>query len=1119
MLSKEIFQDILAQSPFGVVVIDHKRTIRWANRQAALLAGVTRTDDLYGKQCSSFFCQEGSGACAALDASRKSKPFKCTIGQPDGSQRQLVKEIVAMEVDGEQVLVETFIEIMQPPASPPSNQELPSRSNLSAGAMPSGNRGWGSLLHVNRDRCSDKSKVSEGRIRAIAEAIQDAIVMINPRGRISFWNASAERLFGYAREEVLGRDLHLLLVPARYHEAYQQGFADFHRSGKGVAIGTTLELQGLHKNGIEIPIELSLSTVAEDDGWYAIAVIRDISHRKHTETVLRRSEKALSESHRSLQMILDGVEATIYVADMETHEILFMNQHMKDSFGRDMTGEICWRAFRQAEGPCGHCNDAQLVDADGKPSGVISWQGENPVNRRWYMNHDRAIYWIGNRLSRLQIATDITKLKQAEEALVLERDLFRAGPVFTIAWDPSENWPVTFVSGNVIDILGYTPEEMLSADFRYASLIHPDDLGRVMDEVSGYVNSQVEYFEQSYRLRDRTGRYRWFYDFSHLVRDAPRHVTAIRGYMFDQTGLKEVDLALQEMNKQLERQTMLALEKAEEAGKASAAKSEFLANMSHEIRTPMNAVTGMTELLLDTGLTDEQRFYAEIIKDSGDVLLQIINNILDISKIEAGKLVLQEQDFDFVQLMSDTFAGLNLMAQKKEIELRYTIDPAIPRTLRGDSGRLRQVLTNLTNNAIKFTLPGGKAEVQARLKESSEAGSLLQFWVRDSGIGIAQDKVGMLFYKFSQVDSSNTRNYGGTGLGLAICRELMEMMGGEIEVESVEGKGSVFWFTLPLKKAEHGAIDPSPPAGGLTDRPSTENDSLTRHGSLDTPLQNRPRRPSILMVEDNGTNQKVLLAMLSRHGLEADIATTGQEAVDILRFRRYDLVFMDIQMPLMDGLEATRRIRKGESDGGFSPVPIIAMTALAMTGDGEKCIRAGMNDYLTKPLSSPLLRTILEKWLPAVAGSDEQHWQGVSIDKAELSSLSAQTKLMPLRYQQAITSKPAQLVFDYQGLLERLMSDREFMHVVIDSFLQEIPIQIQTMKDYLETGNLKDCARMAHTIKGAAANAGGNVLSEVVSALEEAASGEDLGTARELMTKACAEFDLLCLAMTGVLDQ
>jgi CheY-like chemotaxis protein len=293
------------------------------------------------------------------------------------------------------------------------------------------------------------------------------------------------------------------------------------------------------------------------------------------------------------------------------------------------------------------------------------------------------------------------------------------------------------------------------------------------------------------------------------------------------------------------------------------------------------------------------------------------------------------------------------MAEKKAIELHRSIDPSIPPTLRGDSGRLLQVLTNLVNNAIKFTAEDGMVEVRIDLEQESESACVLQFSVRDSGIGIPADKVGTLFRKFSQVDSSNTRNYGGTGLGLAICKELTEMMGGEIQVESVEGKGAAFIFTLPFKKAENGGVASLPPAKG-NDQGVSAGGSPVLCPARTHSVPNGSLTPRILMVEDNTTNQQVLLAMLLHQGFMADLAANGQEAVDVFKTRRYDLVFMDIQMPLMDGLQATRRIREAEAASGGFPVPIIAMTALAMAGDREKCIAAGMNDYLTKPLSPRL---------------------------------------------------------------------------------------------------------------------------------------------------------------------
>ncbi|MCX7019004.1 MAG: response regulator [Candidatus Sumerlaeota bacterium] len=820
---------------------------------------------------------------------------------------------------------------------------------------------------------------------------------------------------------------------------------------------------------------------------------------------------------------------------------------------------------------------------------------------------------FGGRAVLHSIIYDITERKRIEEQLkqVTDRLMLaaRAGGVGIWDYDVVNNrlaW-----DDQMFRLYGITQDQFGGAYEAWQAGVHPEDRQRGDEEIRFALLGEKD-FDTEFRVVWLDGTIRNIRALALVQRDASGQPLRMIGTNWDITAQKQAEAELRETNSQLEFATARANDMAGRAETASAVKSEFLANVSHEIRTPMNGVIGMTCLLLDTELNDEQRSYIETIRNSGESLLALLNDILDLSKIEAGKLEIETLDFDLCVLLEDFAALLALRAHDKGLEFICAAAPDVPVHLRGDPGRLRQILINLAGNAVKFTHKG-EIVVRASLVSETGAEAVLRFSIKDTGIGIPSGKRDMLFQKFTQADASTTRQYGGTGLGLAISKELAERMGGGIGVISEEGLGSEFWFTARLGKQFEGARTESPPAGDIRgahilaaddnaanrevlmvlfaawgaraeeapdgpaalralhrardagdpfraaildmQMPGMDGAALARAIKADETLKDtrvvlmtslgqrfdamqreaigvaacltkparqselfnclsavladtaaaqpphpglmrhtirKPRRDGarILLVEDNITNQLVALGILRKMGLRADAAANGADAVKALQTLPYDLVLMDVQMPVMDGFEATQHIRNPASAIPNHQIPIIAMTAHAMQGDRERCLKAGMNDYITKPVSPRALAEALNKWLP------EEKADGGKEAAADGDASSF------------ITPDPSS-IFDRADMMARLMGDEAMARIVAERFLEDIPRRIDVLRGCLDAGDAAGAECQAHAIKGAAANMGGERLLEAAFEMEKAAKAGGLEAAKACMTGLEKQFDEL----------
>jgi len=590
---------------------------------------------------------------------------------------------------------------------------------------------------------------------------------------------------------------------------------------------------------------------------------------------------------------------------------------------------------------------------------------------------------------------------------------------------------ITWVNEGFTRTTGYTFEEVVGKS--------PGQLLQSSETDPATVAAMRSAFEQSQSFhgeifnRGKDGRDHWLDIDIVPLHDATGALTGFVGIQLDITERKQAEIRLAAAR--------------DAALKANESKSTFLANMSHEIRTPMNGVIGMTHLLLDSDLKPEQRHYAQTIQSSGKALLELINNILDLSKIEAGRMEVFAKDFDLYALLNDCLNPLLPQAEAKGISLTLEKSADLPRLLHGDVNKLRQVLTNLAGNAVKFT-EHGKVSLQITLDQppaghSPSATHYLRFAVKDTGQGISEDKIGLLFQKFSQVDASATRKHGGTGLGLAISKELVGLMGGTIGVDSQLGQCTTFWFSLPFKPAK-----PNLRAAPTADHPDETTILLDA---------------TVLLVEDNLINQQVARGILKKMGLRVDIVANGRSAIESLIAKDYDLVLMDIQMPIMDGLSATRAIRDPATGVRCPAIPIIALTAHALTGARDEGMAAGFTDYLTKPIAPALLAQVLHRWLPS---------------HSKIPLLIAKPAIP------VTTTAPINLA----DLRHRMMGDEILIQLVLHSFSEALESQLAAIRTALASGESPLVAIAAHSLKGSAANLSADFLRDACVTLEIAAN-------------------------------
>ncbi|MCK6393985.1 PAS domain S-box protein [Zoogloea sp.] len=828
----------------------------------------------------------------------------------------------------------------------------------------------------------------ESRLRAMVDTAVEGIITIDGRGRILSFNLAAERLFGWQAGEVIGRNVNMLMPePDRSrHDGY---LAHHLQTGEARIIGTGRDVTAVRKDGSPLPMRLSIGRVPIAGEDLFVGFVSDMSERQ-------RMENALREREQQLRSLIDNMPGVCFRSCMDEHwSILFISDAVERVTG--------WRA---ADFIAGQITFTELIHPDDSEM-VWNVVGTALAADRPYMieyrlrtRSDEEI-WVSETGSgkrdthgQLQwidgVLMDITDSKRrAAEFEGLANAVNRALAVLEIDTDQriiTANTPFLELTGYTLKDLCGQPHDMLCPPSELSS----DTYRRKIDEDlrSGqFITSDV------LRL-GKDGRRVWMHATYNPIFDANGEICKVTMLAQDMTERRAMELAL--------------VDAKERAEQAAAARAAFLANMSHEIRTPMNAILGFTELLMDTALDDAQRRHLGTVRASARSLLGLLNDILDTAKLDKGAMELELADFSLRAVCDQTVASLRLGATRKGLDLRLDYPDSVAEHFTGDALRIQQVLLNLLGNAIKFTEQG---QVQLQVGMDGED---LHLCISDTGIGIPADRLNSIFAPFAQADASTSRRFGGTGLGTTISRQLVELMGGHIRLESEVGVGSRFHVLLPLA--------PGKPQ--------------------DTPAQAEQGLPplSILVADDVAQNSELLTLLLGREGHRIVVANDGAEAVSRFGEQDFDLILMDVHMPGMDGLAAARAIRRRESHDNRAPTPIIALTASVLEEDRVAALAAGMNGFAVKPIELPRL-------------------------KAEIARVCG-IETLPTETRPRTAGTPAGAAIDWLTGTQRWGS-RDALENAIRQFLANRAEHIAALSSTTARDSLRP---LAHRIAGAAAN-------------------------------------------------